>query len=73
MKNRGNKAGIMDGDDEEAKYHSGNAKPFAFLNTKHKIYFLSHLKHTVRWHLSTFTLLHNHPQHPSPDLSVFPN
>ena len=73
MKNRGNKAGIMDGDDEEAKYHSGNAKPFTFLNTKHKIYFLSHLKHTVRWHLSTFTLLHNHPQHPSPDLSVFPN
>ena len=60
MKNRGNKAGIMDVDGEEAKYHSGNAKPFAFLNTKHKIYFLSHLKHTVRLFLvysscATFT------------------
>lgn len=30
MKNRGNKAGIMDVDGEEAKHHSGNAKPFAF-------------------------------------------
>ena len=30
MKNRGNKAGIMGVDGEEAKYHSDNAKPFAF-------------------------------------------
>lgn len=31
MKNRGNKAGIMDGDSEEPKYHAGNGKPFTFL------------------------------------------
>lgn len=30
MKNRGNKAGITDGNREEPKYQAGNGNPFTF-------------------------------------------